>query len=193
MTFCIQIDRLIRSLLTKCGLVTANFGSSRILPPVLCEPFTWTNIDILHQWVKMLVVQYSKVSLVGSLHGTTALPVRMSHYNDAIMSAMASQISSLTIVYSTVYSGANLRKYKSPASLAFVRGIHRWPMNSPHKRPVTRKMFPFDDVIMIHTVGKWFEIKLLWDIIEGHREQEHVKWCGWLELQFSERSWDVGG
>ena len=31
---------------------------------------------------------------------------------------------------------------------AFVRGIHRWPVNSPHKWPVTRKMFPFDDVIM---------------------------------------------
>ena len=37
---------------------------------------------------------------------------------------------------------------KSSASLAFVRGIHRWPMNSPHKGPVTRKMLPFDDVIM---------------------------------------------
>ena len=35
-------------------------------------------------------------------------------------------------------------------SLAFVRGIHRGPVNSQHKRPVTRKMFPFDDVIMIY-------------------------------------------
>ena len=69
-------------------------------------------------------------------------------YNDAIMSGMASQISSLTIVYSTVYSSADRRKYQSSASLAFVRGIHRWPGNSPHKRPVTRKMFPFDDVII---------------------------------------------
>ena len=34
------------------------------------------------------------------------------------------------------------------ASLAFARGIHRWPVNSPHKGPVTRKMVPFDDVIM---------------------------------------------
>ena len=64
-----------------------------------------------------------------------------------IMDAMASQISSLTIVYSTVYSGADQRKYQSSASLAFVRGIHRWPVNSPHKWPVTRKMLPFDDVI----------------------------------------------
>ena len=42
-----------------------------------------------------------------------------------------------------------LSKYQSSASLTFVRGIHRWPVNSPHKRPVTRKMFPFDDVIML--------------------------------------------
>ena len=41
------------------------------------------------------------------------------------------------------------KKHQSSASLYFVRGIHRWPVNSPHKRPVTRKMFPFDDVIMM--------------------------------------------
>ena len=64
------------------------------------------------------------------------------------MRAMASQITSLTIVYSTVYSGTDERKHQSSASLAFVRGIDRWPVNSPHKGPVTRKMFPFDDVIM---------------------------------------------
>ena len=70
------------------------------------------------------------------------------HYDDVMMTAMASQITSLTIVYSTVYSGADQRKHQSSASLAFVRGIYRPPVNSPHKGPVTRKMFPFDDVIM---------------------------------------------
>ena len=40
------------------------------------------------------------------------------------------------------------KKNHSSASLAFLRGIHRWHVNSPHKWPVTRKMFPFDDVIM---------------------------------------------
>ena len=64
------------------------------------------------------------------------------------MDAMASQITSLTIVYSAVYSGADQWKHESSASLAFVRGIHRWLVNSPHKGPVTRKMFPFDDIIM---------------------------------------------
>ena len=64
------------------------------------------------------------------------------------MGAIASQITSLTVVYSNVYSDADQRKHQSSASLTFVRGIHRVPLNSPHKRPVTRKMFPFDDVIM---------------------------------------------
>ena len=71
-----------------------------------------------------------------------------SHYDDVIMSAIASQITSRTIVYSIVYSDADQRKHQSSASLAFVWGIHRGPVNSPHKWPVTRKMFPFDDVIM---------------------------------------------
>ena len=75
------------------------------------------------------------------------------YYSDAIMSTIASQITSLTFVYSTVYSGADHRKHQSSASLAFVRGIHRGPVNSPHKWPVTRKMFPFDDVIM-NTIHK---------------------------------------
>ena len=70
------------------------------------------------------------------------------HYNDVIMGAMASQITSLTIVYSTVYSDADQRKHQSSASLACVRGTHRGPVNSPHKWPVTRKMFPVHDVIM---------------------------------------------
>ena len=64
------------------------------------------------------------------------------------MSAIASQITSLTIVYSTVYPDADQSKRQSSASLAFVWGIHRGPVNSPHKWPVTRKMFPFDEVIM---------------------------------------------
>ena len=66
------------------------------------------------------------------------------------MIEMASQITSLMVVYSTVYSGEDQRKYQSSTSLAFVRGIHRWPVNSPNKRPVTRKMFPFDDIIMLN-------------------------------------------
>ena len=64
------------------------------------------------------------------------------------MGPIASQITSITMVYSIVYSDADQRKHQSSASLAFVRWIHRGPVYSPHKWPVTRKMFPFDDVIM---------------------------------------------
>ena len=70
------------------------------------------------------------------------------HYSDVIKGVLASQITILTIVYSTVYWDTDQRKHQSSALLAFVRGIHRGPVNSPHKWPVTRKMFPFDDVIM---------------------------------------------
>ena len=72
-------------------------------------------------------------------------------FNDLTMGSKASQITSLTIVYSAVYSGADQRKHQSSASLAFVRGIHRGPLNSPHKWPGTWKKFPFDDVIMWRT------------------------------------------
>ena len=83
------------------------------------------------------------------LHGMLDTAIKsFSHYNDVTMGSIASQITSLTVVYSAVYSGANQRKHQSSASLAFVRGIHRGPVNSPHKWPVTQKMFPFDDVIM---------------------------------------------
>ena len=81
----------------------------------------------------------------------THSPVKnqMEHYSDIIMGAIASQITSLTIIYSTVYSNADQRKHQSSMSLAFVWEIHRGPVNSPHKWPVTRKMFPFDDIIML--------------------------------------------
>ena len=86
------------------------------------------------------------------------MSVTDSHYGDVIISTMASQITSLTIVYSTIYLGADQRKHQSSASMAFVRGIHWWPVNSLHKWPVTLKMFPFDDVIMCN---KFF--KNVWD------------------------------
>ena len=81
------------------------------------------------------------------------------HYCDVIMGVIVSQITSLAIVYSTVYSDADQRKHQSSASLAFVRGIHRGPVNSQHKRPVTRKMFAFDDVIMKQNFCKQLNMK----------------------------------
>ena len=80
------------------------------------------------------------------------------HYDDVIMGAMVSEITRLTLVYSTVYSVEDQRKHQSSALLTFVRGIHRGPVNSPHKWPVTRKLFPFDDVIMQMWIILWWEI-----------------------------------
>ena len=90
-------------------------------------------------WITDILAQLPfSVSLQAPSHVHCYL---VAHYNDVIMDSMASQITSLTIVYSAVYSGADQRKHQSSASLAFVRGIHRRPVNSPHKWPVTPKMF----------------------------------------------------
>ena len=79
------------------------------------------------------------------------------------MGATASQITSLTIVFSSVYSDANQRKHQSSASLVFVRGIYRGPVNSSHKWPITRKMFPFDDIIIQYKPQKG--LKLTWQTL----------------------------
>ena len=90
------------------------------------------------------------------------------------MGGIASQITSLTIVYSIVYSDADQRKHQSSASLAFVRGIHRVPGNFPHKWPVTRKMFPFDDVIMVLHLQKPHLVKFrTWRSMKG---MVRIKW-----------------
>ena len=85
----------------------------------------------------------------------TCLYLYDQHYSDVIMGTIASQITSLKIVYSIVYSDADQRKHQSSASLAFVWGIHRGPVNSPHKWPVTWKVFPFDDTIMRYHKYWW--------------------------------------
>ena len=117
----------------------------------LFEPrFSYTFIDkwSIHICVEWLHHVATKCSLNVNCSVKRVKLSDATHYCDAIMCVMASQITSLAIVYSTVCSDADQRKHQCSASLAFVRGIHRWPVNSPHKWPVTRKMFPFDDVIM---------------------------------------------
>ena len=90
------------------------------------------------------------------------------------MSAMASQINGVTIDYSTVCLGAYQGKHQSSASLAFVRGIHRWPMISPHKGPVTRKMFPFD---YVNKPESWRTFR---DVTSHPLRLQHE---GWLETR----------
>ena len=84
------------------------------------------------------------------------------HQSDVTMVAMAYQITNLTIVYSSIYSGADQRKHQSSASQAFVR----WPMNSPHKGPVTRKMIPFNDVITsVHNMMQYYCVTSSFELI----------------------------
>ena len=133
---------------------------------------TWWYILILN-WIKSLIIihidQYLNANTKRSMQiqimdrasqFQTAISLFLSlfwiptsiwrnHYGDVIMGGIASQITSLTIVYSTVYSDADQRKHQSSASLTFVRRIHRWPMNSPLKGPVTRKMFPLHEIIIL--------------------------------------------
>ena len=97
---------------------------------------------------KFIVLVHISLSLCIALSGFTGLVIVTPQYNDVIMRTVASQINSLTIAYSTVYSDEDQRKHQSSASPAFVWRIHRGPVNSPQKWSVTRKMFTFDDVIM---------------------------------------------
>ena len=83
-----------------------------------------------------------------------------------------SQITSFTIVYSTVYTGADQRKHKAPRQWPLC-GIHQWPVNSTHKWPVTRKRFPFDDIMW------WTEITGLMPLPVGSSKfkyREPVNW-----------------
>ena len=130
------------------------------------------------------------------------------------MSAIASQITSLTIVYSNVYPGAEQSKHQSSASLAFVWGIHRGPVNSPHKWPVTRKMFPFDDVIIFdltlilqgHFTGTRTIIRFPVPVKQHWNPLAHMhplgydnkttlkhttKWCKYIRIYIAGHGWDI--
>ena len=116
------------------------------------------------------------------------------HYGNVVMSMVASQFTSLAIVYSTVYSGVDQSKYQRSASLAFVRGIHRWPVNSPHKGTVTWKMFPFDDVIMLYDkIASILQMKIqahklyraeccLWDKVAGMFANDFLNVFSWMKI-----------
>ena len=146
---------------TTCQLVLSlSFNiksSSAILNAVYIIPKWYEKIDIYKKMTEIL-----SSFVVGDVPVDGLTPSDRTHYGDVIMSSMASQITSLSIVYSPVYSGADQRKHQSSAALAFVRGIHRSTANSPHNGSVTRKMFPFDDVIMIcgHSDDRHFKGKL---------------------------------
>ena len=126
--------------------------------------------------IKEVPICFTTAPTVPLLHPPWMHRSVSTHYSDAIMGEMSSQITSLTIVYSTVYSGVDQSKHQSSASLAFVWGIHRGPVNSPHKWPVTRKMFPFDDVIMYsgHDIPVYSGYLLR---VLSFRWQWWIDWC----------------
>ena len=114
------------------------------------------------------------------------------HYNDVVISAIASQITSLTIVYSPLYSGADQRKHQSSASLALV------PVNSPQNlnrnlfvsiltgRMAHRLLRILDDLDNIVTIRKrkqmgQDDIFILSDVwlAECHSQQERQGRC-WI-------------
>ena len=140
------------------------------------KAITWTNVDLscvrscdnhlraislgIHQaqiTEFRIIDHYQKChsNLLGQW-GKSSWP-DLIYYSDVILSMMATEITGVLIVCSTVYSGTNQRKHQSfnqrkhqsSASLAFVMGIHQWPMDYPQKGPIMWQMFPFDDVSMM--------------------------------------------
>ena len=100
------------------------------------------------------------------------------HCTEVMMCAVASQITNLMIVYSTVYWRADRRKHQNSASLVFVRGIHRWPMNSPHKLPVTRKMFtPVTSSRQIVWLPSASEITVTKMVVAGIKSTQYTSFC----------------
>ena len=97
------------------------------------------------------------------------------HYSDVIMGPMASQITGISVVYSTDCSGGHQRKHQSSSSLAFMREIHRSPVNSPHKRPLTRENvsiwwrhhgFTLSPIrSYIHTSWNWYPLYITHSLI----------------------------
>ena len=102
----------------------------------------------------------------------------LAHYNGVIVGAMASHITNIAVVYSTVYSDVDQRKHHSSTSLALVRGIHRWPVNSTRKWPVTRNMFRVNDVIMsaifccVMTLSHYLILR--WTVIAHQYLRDHI-------------------
>ena len=109
------------------------------MTPLLTENFSIMAVSVILM-VSAICLGYKWC--LKSFSAETCMTLFSHHYCDVIMGAMASKITSRKILYSTVHSGADQRKHQSSASLAILRWIHRWPVTSPHKWPVTRKMFP---------------------------------------------------
>ena len=139
-------------------------------------------------YYKIAVVNVGMISqlVLNIHHANYEIPI---HYSNVIMSVMASQITGVLIACSTFCSGADQIKHQSSASLAFVRGINRWPVNYLHKGPVTGIMFPFDDVIM-HIHNGWrvhhsCSIKTIADMNTSHSISGGTRRHGVFDADFA--------
>ena len=144
------------------------------------------NVDYINYSAVIWTAKYRQSSCHVQYFTCTNHPF---HYSGVIISVMASQITGVSLVYSTVCSGADQSKHQSSASLAFVRGSHRWPVNSPHIGPVTWKMFPFDDVVMRYECETKCALMVvmrvnLWNSTK-HRNLANVRYISLVISQFS--------
>ena len=102
-----------------------------------------------HRWLKSFLVEDRTMLLSNRQHyvcwwANDPRALQWRHNGcDGVSKSPASRLFTQPFIQAQI-----TESIKAPRHLAFVRGIHRWPVNFPHKRPVTRKMFPFDDVIM---------------------------------------------
>ena len=78
-----------------------------------------------HQFIRRGLNKMAAILLMGFSNVISSQRNSCTHYSDIIISAMTSQINGVSIVCSTVCSGADQRKHQSSASLTFVRAIHR--------------------------------------------------------------------
>ena len=137
---CIQYHAIHPIIFISCHIINLLGGRTK---PICWNPIRGSLKLVLPSRVHIDVTALVSVaSGLPAAHLAAALSqLRNFHYGDVIMGTIASQITGLTIVYSTAYSDVDQRKHQSSASLAFVRGIHRGTVNSPHKWPLTRKCF----------------------------------------------------
>ena len=118
-----------------------SFGSGNGLAPNRRQTMFWTNVPVYQH----ILASPTIIVLIMPLHWRHNERDGVSNHRR------------LDYLLNRLFRGRkHQRKHQSFVSLAFVRGIHRWPVNSPHKGPVTRKMFPFDDVIIIAPTTLWF-------------------------------------
>ena len=97
--------------------------------------------------MEVLVLLNKSLRKISIIH-KTKIDILHEHYSDVMMSAMASQVTSITTVYSTVYSGTDKRKKSKLRVAGLCEGNSPVTGEFPTQEPVTRKMFSFDDVIM---------------------------------------------